>query len=129
MRNIILGLLFATLVLSSALGATLPLVDGDYTRGRCTGGSSDILESIGVYTIKEGPHKGRVLSPDGEGLYGYCYIGKLDTSSGRFSGSAKCRSGTRIDTSEGIYRFTYHVLNDRTFVSKGKTYVWCAPHR
>ena len=128
-QSSIIGLLLATLTLASALAATLPLEDGNYTRGRCQGGSSDITESIGVYTIKEGPHKGRVLSPDGEGLYGYCYIGKIDASSGRFSGSAKCRSGTRIETSEGTYRFTYQVLNNRSFVSKGRTYVWCASGR
>jgi hypothetical protein len=124
-------LVLATLAPSLALGATtLPLEDGEYTRGRCEGGSSDITESISLHTILEGAQKGRrFLAPDGEDQGGVCYLGKIDASGGRFSGSAKCRSGTRIDTSEGTYRFTYEVLNNRTFVSKGRKYVWCAPYR
>jgi hypothetical protein len=123
-------LVLATLVPSLALGATLPLEDGEYTRGRCEGGSADITESISLHTILEGAQKGRrFLSPDGEGQGGVCYLEKIDDSGAQFSGSAKCRSGTKIDTSEGTYRFTYEVLNNRTFVSKGRKYVWCAPHR
>ena len=123
-------LVLATLVPSLALGATLPLEDGEYTRGRCQGGSSDITESISLHTIREGAQKGRrFLSPDGEGQGGVCYLEKIEASGARFSGSAKCGSGTKIDISEGTYRFTYEVLNNRTFVSKGGKYVWCAPHR
>jgi len=123
-------LVLAILIPSLASGATLPLEDGDYTRGRCEGGS-DILESIGLYTLTSGPQKGRrFLSPRGENQDGSCVLGEIKASGTRFSGSAKCRDGgTRFEYSSGTYRFAYDVLNNRTFVSKGRKYVWCAPSR
>ena len=113
-------LILAALAPWSALAATLPIEDGDYTRGRCQGGS-DILESIGLYTFRGGPQTGRrFLSPNAEGQEGSCVIDKISGSGTKFSGSAKCTGGgTRIQYSTGTYRFTYEVLNNRTFVSKG----------
>jgi hypothetical protein len=113
---------------SSALAATLPLEDGKYTRGKCDG-RSDILESIDVYTFSAGPQNGRrFLSPLGEDQDGACVIGKIDASGTKFSGSAECQGGgSRIQYSTGTYRFTYEILNNRTFISKGRKYHWCAP--
>ena len=122
---------FATSVLaaSSAVGATLPLIDGEYTRGKCAG-VPDIMESIGLYTTTDGVQKGqRSLSPNGDGQGGYCALGRINVAGANFSGSAECRSGTRIDTYEGTYRFSYQILNNRTFISKGKKYVWCSAGR
>ena len=114
---------------SSALPA-LPLEDGEYTRGKCDG-RSDILESIGVYTFSSGPQNGRrFLSPHGEDQEGACVIGKIYASGTKFSGSAECQGGgTRIQYSTGTYRFTYEILNNRAFISKGRKYLWCAPGR
>jgi len=116
---------------SKPLGVTLPLQDGDYTRGECASGRSNILESIGLYTTIDGPQKGRrFLSPNGEGLDGACDLGKIDVSGTRFSGSGKCEGGgSRIQYNMGTYRFSYEILDNRTFVSKGKKYVWCAKGR
>lgn len=122
-------LLLITLISSSAFCATLPLDDGEYTGGRCEGGS-DIGGSIGLPTLSDGAQKGRrFLSPYGEGHDGYCFISKIDVSDARFSGSAKCRSCTKIYTSLETYRFTNDILHGRAFVSKGSKYFWCLPHR
>ena len=37
--------------------------------------------------------------------------------------------GTRIPGPAETYRFSYTILSDTTFVSKGKTYKWCAESR
>ena len=122
-------LLALTMLLpSTALGASLPLIDGEYTRGKCQG-HPDILESMGIYTVDAGPDKGqRILAPDGEeGEEGKsCVARKITSSDNTFSGTTKCAEGVRGDFDAGTYRFSYQVLNDRTFISKGKKYVWCS---
>ena len=59
-------LALSILLPSTAFGASLPLINGEYTRGKCQG-RPDILESMGIYTVDVGPDKGhRILVPDGE---------------------------------------------------------------
>jgi hypothetical protein len=121
-------LLALTILLpSTAFGASLPLIDGEYTRGTCQG-SPDILESIGIYTVDAGPDKGhRILVPDGEDGGGKsCVVRKITSSDNTFSGTTKCAERMRGDFDAGTYGFSYKVLNNETFVSKGKKYVWCS---
>lgn len=130
MRLAIAVLSFA-LVPSLVLAAGLPLADGDYTRGQCKAGSSDFLESFDIQTITEGPRKGsRLLYPQAEGQDGNCTIDRINVSGSRYSGSAKCEDGgSRIRYDAGTYKFSIEVLSARSFLSKGKKYVWCASHR
>ncbi len=116
---------------TSALAASLPLDDGDYTRGQCNNGSSDYLESFDIQTVSEGPQRGRrFLYPEAEGQEGSCITGTISVSGARFFGAAKCEGGgSRIRYSTGTYRFSLDVLNKRSFMSKGRKYVWCASHR
>jgi hypothetical protein len=98
----------------------LPLRNGEYATS-CAGGVPDILTSIGYYDGK--------LSPQAEGQDGYCPV-KIVTIKGQvYSGKSKCDSGTRMLLPTGTYRFGYTILNDTTFVSKGKTYHWCSAGR
>jgi hypothetical protein len=120
-------LLALTILLpSTAFGASLPLIDGEYTRGKCQG-RPDILESMGIYTVDAGPDKGhQILMPDGEDGGGEsCVVGKVTSSDNTFSGTTKCAAGSR-HFDAGTYRFSYKVLNNQTFISKGKQYVWCS---
>jgi hypothetical protein len=98
----------------------LPLRNGEYATS-CAGGVPDILTSIGYYD-------GR-LSPQAEGQGGYCPAKKVTIKGQVYSGSSKCDSETRMQLPTGTYRFSYTILNDTTFVSKGKTYHWCSPGR
>jgi hypothetical protein len=98
----------------------LPLRNGEYAAS-CTGGVPDILTSIGYYNGS--------LSPQAEGQDGYCPAKKVTTKGQVYSGSSKCDSGTRMQLPTGTYRFSYTILNDTSFVSKGKTYHWCSPGR
>jgi hypothetical protein len=127
--RIALAALAIGLIGGAAHGATLPLEDGDYTRGKCVEGRSDISESIGLYTLTEGKNRGRrFLSPDGESQDGYCLLNRVTASGNRVSGSAPCKAGN-LEIASGTYRFTYDVINSRSFVSRGRTYQWCAEHR
>jgi hypothetical protein len=124
-------LLALTILLpSTAFGASLPLIDGEYTRGKCQG-SADILESMGIYTVDTGPDKGhRILVPDGEdGAGKSCVVRKITSSGNMFSGTTKCTEGMRGDFDAGTYQFGYTVLNNQAFISKGKKYVWCSKSR
>jgi hypothetical protein len=122
------GLAAALFTSTEAGAATLPLQDGEYTRGACKGGS-DITESIGIYTLTSPQRGTRVLSPNGDGQDGYCKFGDLRAVGNRYSGDAECSSGTRIDSPTGTYRFAYDVIDNKTFISRGKTYRWCAKGR
>ncbi|MCZ0735523.1 hypothetical protein [Phreatobacter sp. AB_2022a] len=122
------------IVLAAALVATgasaadrLPLRDGDYNSvacgppGRGTG-AGDILSSIGLYS--------GTLSPRGEDRDGYCRIGRVRVEGNVYSGTARCETGGSGGVSpDGTYAFRYRILDETTFVSNGKTYRWCAPHR
>lgn len=105
----------------SHAASALPLRNGEYATS-CAGGVPNILTSIGYY---DGG-----LSPQAEGQDGYCLAKKVTIKGQVYSGSSKCVSGgTRIQYPAGTYRFSYTILNDTTFVSKGKTYHWCSPGR
>jgi hypothetical protein len=130
MRTIIATLTFALLP-GAALAATLPLDDGDYTKGQCKAGSSDYLESFDIQTNNSGPQKGkRILYPQAEGQEGGCFVSQISASGMRMTGSAKCEGGgSRIQYSTGTYKFSIEVLDRKTFISKGKKYSWCSAHR
>jgi hypothetical protein len=90
-------LLALTILLpSTAFGASLPLIDGEYTRGKCQG-RPDILVRMGIYTVDVGPDKGhRILVPDGEDGGGKsCVVRKITSSDNTFSGTTKCAEGMR----------------------------------
>lgn len=131
MRLVSIVTLFALLAPATAIAAPPPLDDGTYTRGRCSDGSDDILESFDIQTIMEGRQKGsRYLYPAAEKQEGGCIASQFMASGDRYAGSAKCEGGgSRIQYSTGTYRFSLQVLNRREFISKGRKYVWCAAHR
>jgi hypothetical protein len=107
----------------------LPLREGEYTSGLCNG-SPDYLTTIGVHTLTLGPQVGmQSLSPAAEGQDGSCVIRRLKVSGNAYSGSTPCDSGTRMSLPTGTYRFSYTIIDNATFISKGKTYRWCAEHR
>lgn len=121
-------LLAATLVATGASAADrLPLRDGDYNSVACgrpgrSTGAGDILSSIGLYS--------GTLSPRGEDRDGYCRIGRVRVEGNVYSGTARCETGGSGGVSpDGTYAFRYRILDETTFVSNGKTYRWCAPHR
>ena len=118
-------------MVSQALPATLPLRTGEYTSARCEGRAPDVTESIGIYPVMGGRHRGSFgIFPIAENQDGFCEIGKVTVSGTRFSATADCGGGgTRIQYSTGKYRFSYQVLDNQTFISKGKKYVWCTESR
>jgi hypothetical protein len=82
-------LLALTILLpSTAFGASLPLVDGEYTRGKCQS-SADILESMGIYTVDAGPDKG---------IGSWCLMEKMEGENRAWSG----RSRHRTTRSQGL---------------------------
>ena len=108
----------------------LPLLPGEYSAGRCIN-PPDVLRSIGIYTLTDGPDAGRqFISPSAEGIDGFCYLkGGLTASGNVYSGTPSCDSGTREATDLGRYKFSFQILDRKTFVSNSKTYTWCAAHR
>jgi hypothetical protein len=130
MRTMILALAVVASP-DAALAATLPLDDGDYTRGACTRGSSDILESFDIQTSNLKSENGkRILYPQAEGQDGGCLVKSVRSSGAIFTGSAECEDGgSRIRYSTGTYKFALEIVDRRTFKSKGRTYNWCAAHR
>jgi hypothetical protein len=108
----------------------LPLTQGEYTDGRCAN-PPDVLRSIGIYALTDGPNAGRqFISPTAEGIDGFCYLkGGLKVSGNVYSGTPSCDSGGRASTDIGRYRFSYQIINNKTFISNGKTYSWCVAHR
>lgn len=108
----------------------LPLIQGEYTSGRCAN-PPDILHSIGVYTLTDGPNAGRqFLSPTAEGIDGFCTLkGEIKAAGNVYSGAPSCDSGGRASIDIGRYRFSYQIINNKTFISNGKTYSWCVAHR
>jgi hypothetical protein len=124
-----LGFVVTTLVSGPSFAADkIPIREGEY-RGACNG-PADFLESIGAYVLREGPQKGlQIPSPQAEKQDGYCALKRVKTAGNVYSGSATCESGTRMALPTGTYKFAYTVLDQSTFISKGVTYRWCAPHR
>lgn len=108
----------------------LPLVSGEYSTGRCTT-PPDSARSIGLYTYTDGRFAGRqFLSPTADGMLGFCTLADpLSVAGNVYSGAPACESGGRAASDMGRYRFSYQILDDKTFVSNGKTYAWCAAHR
>jgi hypothetical protein len=52
---------------------------------------------------------------------------KITSSDNTLSGTTKCvRRRNAGDFDAGTYGFSYKVLNNETFISKGKKYVWCS---
>lgn len=129
MRVLGLVLPVGLLMASAAHADKLPLKSGEYSNVACTA-RPDIMTTIGIYVLSDGPRKGtQSLSPQGEGQDGYCSVGRLKVSGKVHSGSAKCESGTRMALPTGTYTFSYTIVDDSTFTSRGKTYRWCAAHR
>lgn len=117
---IVTGLLAAPAMLpASPPTGRLPLRDGEYAVDCQRGYES--MESIGYYS--------GALAPMAEGQEGYCELKRVSVKAGVYSGSTACDSGTRISTDLGTYRFSYRITGNTSFVSKGKRYKWCAPHR
>ena len=108
----------------------LPLVPGEYSVGRCLT-PPDAARSIGLYTFPDGRFAGRqFLSPAAEGMFGICTLAEPLTVAGNiYSGAPSCESGGRASSDLGRFRFSFQVVDEKTFVSKGKTYAWCAAHR
>ena len=108
----------------------LPLATGEYSTGRCTT-PPDAARSIGLYTYTDGRFAGRqFLSPTGDGMLGFCTLAEpLSVAGNVYSGAPACESGGRASSDMGRYRFSFQILDDKTFVSNGKTYAWCAAHR
>lgn len=125
---IVLG---AVLIPTCVYAASLPLDDGDFTKGKCKAGSSDYLESYDIQTANYKPVSGRrILYPQAEGQEGGCYIKKISASGTIYTGYAECEGGgSRIQYSTGTYKFAIKVIDRKSFVSKGVTYTWCAAHR
>lgn len=121
----------ALMVIAAAIpeghaASTLPLREGEYATA-CSGGVPDILASMGYYIVP--PHHEGVLTPEAEGQSGYCHVRDLKAAGRVYSGNSSCDTGTRILSSTGTYRFSYTILNETNFVSRGKTYRWCTPGR
>jgi hypothetical protein len=105
---------------------SLPLRKGDYNSGSCSDRS--ILTSMGIYRSGNVDSGKQFIAANAEGN-AYCYPTTLKIQGNVYSGVAKCDQGTRIPGPTETYRFSYTILNDTTFVSKGKTYKWCAESR
>lgn len=69
-----------------------------------------------------------VLSPRADGQEGYCPLGKLKAKGDVYSGRSECDEGMRIPSPTGTYKFNYKVLSETSFITNGKTFVWCLPH-
>lgn len=112
----------------------LPLKEGEFTRGHCETNptpripSTDVTESIGVYTVLDVAKPYQFISPMAEDQTGYCMVKKFKTSGQNVSGKTSCVEG-KGDFPSGNYIFNYRILNSTAFVSRGVTYKWCAPHR
>lgn len=129
MRSLIVGLALLASTPTVTLAATLPLQAGDYSRGACTAGHSDIGDSIFVAPTYDPKYKADpFVSPGSEGNMGNCSLKRLKVSGKRYSGSAPCTEG-RAEVPSGTYKFDWQVIDQQTFVSRGATYRWCAPHR
>lgn len=126
LRRSLLTILAIGVSASIAEAATLPLRDGEYGSGACSDWPY-LMESIGLYTRSGGG--GRFLTPGADGNDGYCTIGKLKVEGTRYSGTAKCTDGGKLDLPSGPYHFSYEIIDNKTFVSRGKTYRWCSEHR
>ncbi|QTL03497.1 hypothetical protein J5J86_22665 [Aquabacter sp. L1I39] len=108
----------------------LPLAPGEYSTGPCTA-PPDAVRSIGLYIFTDGRFAGRqFLSPAAEGMFGVCTLAEpLSVAGNVYSGAPACESGGRASSDLGRYRFSFQILDEKTFISNGKTYAWCAAHR
>lgn len=129
MRSFIVGLALLASTPTVTLAATIPLREGDYSRGACTAGRSDISDSIFV-APKADPklQSDAFVSPGSEGNMGNCMLKRVKAAGNRYSGAAPCTAGN-AEVPSGTYKFDWQVLDPQTFVSRGATYRWCAPHR
>lgn len=129
MRSLLAGLVLLTSTPAVTFAATLPLREGDYSRGACAAGHSDISDSISVYpTPDRKVGSDAFVSPGSEGNMGNCTLKRVKASGNRFSGTAPCTAGN-AEIPSGTYKFDWQVLDQQTFISRGATYRWCAPHR
>jgi len=69
-----------------------------------------------------------VLSPLADGQEGFCPLEKLKAKGSVYSGKSECDEGSRIPSPTGTYKFSYKILSETSFVTNGKTFVWCLPH-
>lgn len=100
----------------------LPLRDGEYSSKPCNG-VPELENSFGFYDGS--------ITPVAEGLdinY-FCKISKLAVAGSAYTGSAVCDVDLRVRWPTRRYNFSFTIADNSTFVSKGKTYRWCAPHR
>jgi hypothetical protein len=129
MRSFIVGLALLASTPTVTLAATLPLQEGDYSRGACTAGHSDISDSIYVAPKPDPKFKSDAfISPGSEGNMGNCMLKSVKASGNRYSGKAPCTAGN-AEVPSGTYTFDWQVIDRQTFVSRGQTYRWCAEHR
>jgi len=107
----------------------LPLQEGRYNFGKCPGPTS---EEIGIFSFAKSD--GQHINPTSDGIDVACDIEKISVSENIYSGSAVCLKRIWAGLFDdkpisvkrvGTYKFSFKILNNRTFISKGKTYKWC----
>ena len=114
---LVFGTLLAAPVAASA-ASSLPIREGIYATS-CQ--NQDIrINNIGYFE--------NVLSPSADGQEGFCHFGKLKVKGNVYSGKSECDEGSRIPSPTGTYKFSYKILSETSFVTNGKTFVWCLPH-
>lgn len=69
-----------------------------------------------------------VLSPRADGQEGFCPLGKLKVKGAIYSGRSECDEGARIPSPTGTYKLSYKILSETSFITNGKTFLWCLPH-
>lgn len=128
MRSLIAGLVILTSTPAVTLAATLPLKEGVFSRIACEARTPAAQNDIFVAPAYDPTFKSEAhISPNSEGNMGNCAIKRVKVSGNRYSGTAPCKAGS-AEVPSGAYAFDYQVIDRTTFVSRGATYHWCAPH-
>lgn len=129
MRSFIVGLALLASTPTVTLAAKLPLKAGVFSKVECSAMRPDASDSIFVAPAYDPKFRSDpFIDPGSEGNMGNCTLKRVKAAGNRYSGTAPCTAGN-AEVSSGSYRFDWQVLDPQTFVSRGATYRWCAPHR
>jgi hypothetical protein len=130
MRSLIVGLALLASTPTVTLAATLPLKEGVYSSAECSGARPPIEQTIFVAPSYDPQYKSEAhVGPSSEGKVGSCMLKSVRVDGDHYSGSAPCTLGMKANLADGTYKFDWQVIDQQTFVSRGATYRWCAPHR
>lgn len=122
MRGLYCLCAFGVLTSASHAAPKIPLKDGDYGIGSCS--DSSMSNSMGIYTLDNGE---QFIAPEPK-LKQQCHPTKIIVRGKTYSGSAQCAAEIN-EIPQFHYYFKYTLLDNRTFISEGKTYNWCTEHR